>query len=64
MHNTECIWMGNKDKKVNIKKKMKKIITGKKRGRKERDQVRYRKRQRERVLFICLNYQLTDEITI
>lgn len=54
MHNTECIWMGNKDKKVNIKKKMKKIIKGKKRGRKEKDQVRYRKRQRECVCLYVL----------
>ena len=40
---TEFIWLANKDKKVYIKKMMRKIRRGKKERKKGKDQVRNRK---------------------
>ena len=60
---TEFIWLGKKDKKVYIKKMMKKIRRGKKERKKGKDQVRNRKRQRV-CLFVNLNCAFVDDIII
>lgn len=60
---TEFIWLGNKDKKVYIKKMMRKIRRGKKERKKGKDQVRNRKSQRV-CLFVSLNCAFVDDITI
>lgn len=60
---TEFIWLRNKDKKVYIKKMMRKIRSRKKEKKKGKDQVRNRKRQRV-CLFVNLNCAFVDDITI